>query len=166
MKELIQKHVLNGEFESVYRLMSQTDFMEFEEAYISSAHEVESIMFYTCILDMMKTEETAEMHDLAFLLLVYPLSELQGALDSAYYHADSSIKLTDGKEVKSLLQMLFLHAVPEPVISDKKALEISRQILKLDPTNSVARNVLKETAKRLDNVVVDFNKLNRFKNAH
>lgn len=166
MKELIQKHVLNGEFESVYRLMSQTDFMEFEEAYISSAHEVESIMFYTCILDMMKVEETAEMHDLAFLLLVYPLSELQGALDSAYYHAESSIKLTDGKEVKSLLQMLLLHAVPEPVISDKKALEISRQILKLDPTNSVARNVLKETAKRLDNVVVDFNELNRFKNAH
>lgn len=166
MKDLIQKHVLNGEFESVYRLMSQTDFMEFEEAYISSAHEVESIMFYTCILDMMKTEETAEMHDLAFLLLVYPLSELQGALDSAYYHAESSIKLTDGKEVKSLLQMLLLHAVPEPVISDKKALEISRQILKLDPTNSVARNVLKETAKRLDNVVVDFNELNRFKNAH
>ncbi|SCS25376.1 hypothetical protein [Staphylococcus caeli] len=166
MKDLIQKHVLNGEFESVKRLMSQSDFMEFEEAYISSAHEVESIMFYTCILDMMKVEETAEMHDLAFLLLVYPLSELKGALDSAYYHADSSIKLTEGKEVKSLLQMLLLHAVPEPVISDKKALDVSRQILKLDPSNSVARNVLKETAKRMDNVVVDFNELNRFKNAH
>lgn len=166
MKDLIQKHVLNGEFESVKRLMSQTDFMEFEEAYISSAHEVESVMFYTCILDMMKVEETAEMHDLAFLLLVYPLSELQGALDSAYYHAQSSINLTDGKEVKSLLQMLLLHAVPEPVISDKKAFDISRQILKLDPANSVARNVLKETAKRMDEVVVDFNELNRFKNAH
>ena len=62
--------------------------------------------------------------------------------------------------------MLLLHAVPEPVNSDKKAFEISRQILKLDPTNSVARNVLKETAKRMDNVVVDFNELNRFKNAH
>ncbi|PKI14570.1 hypothetical protein CW743_05010 [Staphylococcus shinii] len=166
MKDLILKHVLNGEFESVKRLMSQTDFMEFEEVYISSAHEAENIMFYTCILDMMKVEETAEMHDLAFLLLVYPLSDLQGALDSAYYHAESSIKLTEGKEVKSLLQMLLLHAVPEPVISDKKAFEISRQILKLDPTNNVARNVLKETAKRMDNVVVDFNELNRFKNAH
>ncbi|RIP36006.1 hypothetical protein BUZ14_04965 [Staphylococcus gallinarum] len=166
MKDLIQKHVLNGEFESVNRLMSQSDFMEFEEAYISSAHEVESIMFYTCILDMMKEEETAELHDLAFLLLVYPLSELEGALDSAFYHAQTSIKLTEGKEVKSLLQMLLLHAVPEPVISDKKAFDVARQILKLDPTNSVARNVLKETAKRMDNVVVDFNELNRFKDAH
>ncbi|WP_251518847.1 MULTISPECIES: hypothetical protein [Staphylococcus] len=166
MHELIKKHVLNGEFESVKRLMSETDFMEFEEAYISSAHEVESIMFYTCILDMMKEEETAEMHDLAFLLLVYPLSEIEGALTSAYYHAESSIKLTDGKEVKSLLQMLLLHAVPEPVISDKKAFDISRRILKLDPSNNVARTVLKETAKRMDNVVVDINELNRIKNAH
>src|SRR5699024_609232 len=130
MKALIQKHVLNGEFESVKRLMSQTDFMEFEEAYISSAHEVESIMFYTCILDMMKNEETAEMHDLAFLLLVYPLSELQGALDSAYYHAESSIKLTEGKKVKDFLHMFFLHEFLEPVISVKKELEFLCKLLK------------------------------------
>ena len=101
--------------------MSETDFMEFEEAYISSARS-ESMMFYTCILDMIKVEESSELHDLAFLLLVYPLSEYEGALDSAYYHADSSIKLTDGNEVKSLLQMLLLHAIPEPVISDKRRL--------------------------------------------
>ena len=49
MQHLIKKHVLNGEFELVRQLMSETDFMEFEEAYISSAHEVESMMFYTCI---------------------------------------------------------------------------------------------------------------------
>lgn len=165
MQDLIKKHVLNGEFESLKQLMSETDFMDFEEAYISSAHEVESTMFYTCILDMMKQEETAELHDLAFLLLVYPLNDVKGALDSAYYHAEASIKLTDGKEVKSLLQMLLLHAVPEPVISDKKAMEISRQILKLDPSNNVARNVLKDTAKRLDNVVVDFDELNNYRNA-
>ncbi|MDT4101590.1 hypothetical protein RPQ06_04275, partial [Staphylococcus aureus] len=73
MQHLIKKHVLNGEFDLVRQLMSETDFMEFEEAYISSAHEVESMMFYTCILDMIKYEESSEMHDLAFLLLVYPL---------------------------------------------------------------------------------------------
>lgn len=73
-----KKHVLNGEFELVRQLMSETDFMEFEEAYISSAHEVESMMFYTCILDMIKVEESSELHDLAFLLLVYPLSEYEG----------------------------------------------------------------------------------------
>lgn len=165
MKDLIKRHVLNGEFESVKRLKSESDFMEFEEHYISSAHEAESVMFYTCILDMIKDGETAEMHDLAFLLLVYPLSDLEGALDSAYYHAEASIKLTEGKEVKSLLQMLLLHAIPEPVISDKKAFDISKQILKLDPNNNVARNILKQTAKRMDNVVVSIDELNQNRDA-
>ena len=68
---------MNGEFDLVRQLMSETDFMEFEEAYISSAHEVESMMFYTCILDMIKYEESSEMHDLAFLLLVYPLVNMK-----------------------------------------------------------------------------------------
>ncbi|MDU1925927.1 MAG: hypothetical protein E6755_08425 [Staphylococcus epidermidis] len=126
MQHLIKKHVLNGEFELVRQLMSETDFMEFEEAYIS---------------------------------------KYEGALDSAYYHADSSIKLTDGNEVKSLLQMLLLHAIPEPVISDKKAFDVAKRILKLDPSNNVARNVLKDTAKRMDNVVVDINELNNQRDA-
>ncbi|MBA8759663.1 hypothetical protein [Staphylococcus coagulans] len=165
MQDLIKKHVLNGEFEAVKNLMSATDFLAFEEAYISSAHEEESVMYYTCLLDMIKAEETAEIHDLAFLLLVYPLSDVPGALDAAYYHAKSSIDLTEGKEVKSLLQMLLLHAIPEPVISDKKAFSVAKQILKLDPNNKVARNVLKETAKRMDQVVVDFDQLNHYKDA-
>ena len=165
LQEDIKFHVLNGKFEEVKNIMSNIDFMEFEEVYISCAHEQENIMFYTCILDMMKANETAELHDLAFLLLVYPLSEYEGALDSAYYHADSSIKLTDGNEVKSLLQMLLLHAIPEPVISDKKAFDVAKRILKLDPSNNVARNVLKDTAKRMDNVVVDINELNNQRDA-
>ena len=60
--------------------------------------------------------------------------------------------------------MLLLYAVPEPVISDSKAMKVAKQILKLDPNNSVARNILKETAKKLDNVVVDISELNQFKN--
>ncbi|PNZ70261.1 hypothetical protein E2556_06615 [Staphylococcus croceilyticus] len=162
MQERITNYVLNGEFEQVRQLMSQADFLDFEEAYISCAHEHESMMFYTCILDMIKFEESAELHDLAFLLLVYPLSEVEGALDSAYYHAQSSIQLTNGQEVKSLLQMLLLHAIPEPVISDSEAFKVAKQILKLDPKNHVARNALKETAKRMDNVVVDINELQQY----
>lgn len=132
MQNSIKEYVLSGEFEQVRQLMAKADFLDFEEAYISCAHENESMMFYTCILDMIKFEETSELHDLAFLLLVYPLSEIEGALDSAYYHAQASIQLTNGKEIKSLLQMLLLHAIPEPVITDSEAFKVAKQILKLD----------------------------------
>ena len=142
LQEDIKFYVLNGKFEEIKNIMSNIDFMEFEEVYISCAHEQENIMFYTCILDMMKANETAELHDLAFLLLVYPLSEVEGALEAAYYHADASIQLTNGKEIKSLLQML-LFMLYDPIISDSEAFKVAKQILKLDPNNHVARNVLK-----------------------
>ena len=160
MQHLIKKHVLNGEFDLVRQLMSETDFMEFEEAYISSAHEVESMMFYTCILDMIKYEESSEMHDLAFLLLVYPLSEYEGALDSAYYHADASINLLTAKKLKVCYKCYYCMRYQHLLFQIRRLL-ISPSKFKLDPNNNVARNVLKDTAKRMDNVVVDINELHQ-----
>ena len=165
MKDLIKGHILSGEFDTAYRLMSEVDFLEFEEHFISAAHEDESTMFYTFILDCIKREETNELHDLAFLLHVYPYSDHEGAFHTAYYHAERSMILTEHKEVKSLLQMLLLHAIPEPLLTDKQAFDLSKQILKLDPENKVARNIMKETAKRMDQVVVDFSQLTKFNNA-
>ena len=169
MQNSIKEYVLSGEFEQVRQLMAKADFLDFEEAYISCAHENESMMFYTCILDMIKFEETSELHDLAFLLLVYPLSEIEGALDSAYYHAQASIQLTNGKEIKSLLQMLLLHAIPEPVITDSEAFKVAKQILKLDPSNHVARNALKETANAwimLSLILTNYNNMEILINKH
>ena len=165
MKDLIKGHILSGEFDTAYRLMSEVDFLEFEEHFISAAHEDESTMFYTFILDCIKREETNELHDLAFLLHVYPYSDHEGAFHTAYYHAERSMILTEHKEVKSLLQMLLLHAIPETLLTDKQAFDLSKQILKLDPENKVARNIMKETAKRMDQVVVDFSQLSKFNNA-
>ena len=48
---------------------------------------------------------------------------------------------------------------------DKKAFDVAKRILKLDPNNNVARNVLKDTAKRMDNIVVDINELNKHRDA-
>ena len=61
--------------------------------------------------------------------------------------------------------MLLLHAIPEPVITDSEAFKVAKQILKLDPSNHVARNALKET-KRMDNVVVDINELQQYGNSN
>lgn len=161
LQEKIEYYVLSGDFTSVNALMQSTEFMLFEEAFVSACHDSESVMYYTFILECMKDAETVELHDLAFLLLVYPLSEVNGAFNSAYYHAVRSVEMTDYKEVKSLLQLLFLYAVPEPVITDKEAFDTAKQILKIDPKNQVARNILKQAAKKLDKVVVDFNQISK-----
>ena len=54
---------------------------------------------------------------------------------------------------------MLLHAIPTPVISDKKH-DIAANF-KIRSNNNVARNVLKDTAKRMDNVVVDINELHQ-----
>ncbi|WP_414051013.1 hypothetical protein [Macrococcus animalis] len=161
LQEKIEYYVLSGDFESAKALMQATDFMLFEEAFVSACHDSESVMYYTFILECMKETETVELHDLAFLLLVYPLSEVNGAFNSAYYHALRSVDMTDRLEVKSLLQLLFLYAVPEPVITDKEAFDTAKQILKIDSKNHVARNILKQAAKKLDKVVVDFSQISK-----
>ena len=61
--------------------------------------------------------------------------------------------------------MLLLHAIPEPIISDKKAFDVAKRILKLDPNNNVAHVCLKDTTKRMDNIVVDINELNKHRDA-
>lgn len=165
LQEQIAESVLAGNFYATEKLMNATDFMEFEEAFISASHESESVMYYTFILEMMKKEESVELHDLAFLLLVYPLSEVKGAFDSAYFHAERAVVMTDYKEIKNLLQLLFLYTTPKPVLSDREAFDTSKRILAIDSTNQVARTLMKKAAKKLDKVVVDIKDFNQYKNA-
>ncbi|GGB01192.1 hypothetical protein ERX37_08795 [Macrococcus hajekii] len=165
MREQIEVLILDGQFERVRQLMTEHDFMEFEEAFIGAAQNTESVLFYTFIVEEMKKNETAELHDLAFLLLVYPLSELTDAFKAAYYHAERSVQLTESKEVKSLLQLLFLYTVPEPVLTDRQAYQVAKQILVLDPHNKIARDLMKKAVRGLEAGVVDINDLNRMRNA-
>lgn len=55
---------------------------------------------------------------------------------------------------------------PNLLLQIQEAFKVAKQILKLDPSNHVARNALKETAKRMDNVVVDINELQQYGNSN
>lgn len=155
MDKKIESWILNGSFDRVKKLMAEVDFMIFEEAFITAAHRSESVLYYTFIVELMKDEETVNLHDLAFLLLVYPLSDLADAYSAAHYHAKRSVEMTESKEVKSLLQLLFLYAIPEPVLSHREAYMTAKAIVTLDPQNKVARELLKKAAKQIEAVVVD-----------
>lgn len=70
------------------------------------------------------------------------------------------------KKLRVYYKCCYYDAIPEPVITDSEAFKVAKQILKLDPSNHVARNALKETAKRMDNVVVDINELQQYGNSN
>ncbi|HHQ8911967.1 TPA: hypothetical protein ACSVZR_005520 [Bacillus cereus] len=60
------------------------------------------------------------------------------------YHATRSVELTNEENVDSLLQLPFLHSVPDKLISDKQAITICNKILALDASNKIAKETIKE----------------------
>ncbi|HDR8424421.1 TPA: hypothetical protein QC296_005863, partial [Bacillus cereus] len=99
---------------------------------------------YSFINYLLMKKESSDLHDLAFDLLVNPLCHIEGAYHSALYHAKKSVELTKEENVDSLLQLLFLHSVPNKLISDTKAIEICNKILELDASNEIAKETIKE----------------------
>jgi len=89
------------------------------------------IVFLVFLNYLLIENETSKIHDLAFSLLVNPLSHLEGAYNSALYHALRSIELTNRKDVGSLENLLFLNTIPDKLISDEEAIKICKEILKI-----------------------------------
>ncbi|GAB6445438.1 MULTISPECIES: hypothetical protein [Bacillus] len=131
-------------FEEAEKLFKSNSFEEFSEEMLYVTYENSSITNYSFINYLLTKKELSELHDLAFDLLVNPLCHIEGAYHSALYHAKRSVDLTKEENVGSLLQLLFLHSVPDKLISDKKAIEICNKILELDASNDVAKETIKE----------------------
>lgn len=54
IQERLAESILSGNFHVAEGIMNETDFLEFEELFISACHKSESVMYYTFILEQMK----------------------------------------------------------------------------------------------------------------
>ena len=68
---------------------------------------------------------------------------LEQAYFTAYKHAKRAVELTDGTDVLLLENLLFLHGVPDQVISDEEAADVAQKIVRLEPSHRVASEWLK-----------------------
>ncbi|MGE6541459.1 hypothetical protein [Bacillus luti] len=136
--------ITSADFEEAETLFKNNNFKDFSEEMLYVTYENSSITNYSFINYLLLKKESSDLHDLAFNLLVNPLCHIEGAYHSALYHAKRSVELTKEENVDSLLQLLFLHSVPDKLISDKKAIEICNKILELDASNEIAKETIKE----------------------
>ncbi|WP_044896516.1 hypothetical protein [Bacillus alveayuensis] len=136
--------ILSNNFEDGKRLVESIDFKTFSEEILYNAYNNCSIIYYSFLNYLLIENETSKIHDLAFSLLVNPLSHLEGAYNSALYHALRSVELTNRKDVGSLENLLFLNTIPDKLISDEEAIKICKEILKLDNKNELAKESLNE----------------------
>ncbi|AJG57800.1 hypothetical protein ACT7CX_17565 [Bacillus cereus] len=144
MLKNLENLITSANFEEVEKLFENNNFEEFSEEILYVTYENSSITKYSFINYLLMKKESSDLHDLAFDLLVNPLCHIEGAYHSALYHAKKSVELTKEENVDSLLQLLFLHSVPNKLISDTKAIEICNKILELDASNEIAKETIKE----------------------
>ncbi|MBG9582878.1 hypothetical protein ABE42_27560 [Bacillus thuringiensis] len=144
MLKNLENLITSANFEEVEKLFENNNFEEFSEEILYVTYENSSITKYSFINYLLMKKESSDLHDLAFDLLVNPLCHIEGAYHSALYHAKKSVELTKEENVDSLLQLLFLHPVPNKLISDTKAIEICNKILELDASNEIAKETIKE----------------------
>ncbi|MDA1525966.1 MULTISPECIES: hypothetical protein [Bacillus cereus group] len=141
---MLENLITSADFEEAEKLFKNNNFEEFSEEILYVTYENSSITKYSFINYLLMKKASSDLHDLAFDLLVNPLCHIEGAYHSALYHAKKSVELTKEENVDSLLQLLFLHSVPDKLISDTKAIEICNKILELDASNEIAKETIKE----------------------
>ncbi|KMP92769.1 hypothetical protein TU65_19260 [Bacillus wiedmannii] len=144
MLKKLENLITSAAFEEAEKLFKNNSFKDFSEEMLYVTYENSSITNYSFIHYLLTKKESSELHDLAFDLLVNPLYHIEGAYHSALYHAKRSVDLTKEENVDSLLQLLFLHSVPDKLISDQKAIAICNTILELDAFNIIATETIKE----------------------
>lgn len=147
MVENINNLILTNNFEDAKRLVESIDFETFSEEILYNAYNNYRMIYYSFLNYLLVENETSKIHDLAFSLLVNPLSHFEGAYHSALFHALRSVELTNRKDVGSLENLLFLNTIPDKLISDEEAIKICKEILILDDNNQLAKETLCELEK-------------------
>lgn len=144
MNNELNDFILSGNFEKAKEITSDLSFEELFEEVFEISFESRSITCYTFVLSLIVENESEELHEVAFSILVNSLVHTEGAYYAALYHVRRSIALTKEQDAGYLSNLLFLHIVPDVVVSKEEAYKTARKILLLEPTNIVANEFMDE----------------------
>ncbi|MFB1051683.1 hypothetical protein [Paraliobacillus sp. JSM ZJ581] len=144
MTNKLNEFISSGNLEKAKKVSSDLSYEELDAKLTDIAFENSSITNYTFLMSLIVENEKAELHRIAFDMLVNPLCHIEGAYYAALYHAKRCVELTDQQDVGYLTNFLFLHDVPDTVVSEKEAYKIAEKILLLDPNNEIAKEFMDE----------------------
>ncbi|MDI2588563.1 hypothetical protein OR571_15940 [Psychrobacillus sp. NEAU-3TGS] len=136
--------ILLGDFVKAKELASQMDMDSLRETLFLLAYENHNIATYGFISYLLLEEETSEFHYIASYLFSMALNHLEGAYQTAFYHAKKATDLSPN-DMSYKEYMLFLNTIPDKLLEDEEASEIANVILNNEPNNKVAVSVISET---------------------
>lgn len=148
MREQLQQLIRNGRFDEAKHLIEQIDHHVFEELLVEIAFENGDESNYLFVVYLLQQHECATYHHLAYLLMAQPLCHIERSYFTAYKHAKRAVELTNEADAMLLVNILFLHGVPDQVVSDEEATDVALKILKIEPSNAIANQWLRDNKRR------------------
>lgn len=111
---------------------------EVQDILLEVAFNKQSIVPYTVVLKLLFEDESANLHAFASTLLSNPLCWIEGAYYAGFYHQKKAIEL-EPQNIAFKEYLLSYNSLPDKILSDEEALEIRKQILKVDPDNKTVK---------------------------
>ncbi|WP_100487288.1 hypothetical protein [Sporolactobacillus pectinivorans] len=120
------------------------DYKElFDEICSYINQDINNLFWYTVLLKLLLEKETPELHEVLFNIFITDLVYVDGAPQSALFHAKRSIELSNEKDpnyVQYLVNLLILSVAPYHLVPQEKSKPIVQKVLKLDPNNEFVKN--------------------------
>lgn len=146
-REELEQYILAGKFTQAKQLFSAVSMRELHEILVYLGCEERNLCAYAFIWFLMKEKEDAELHYLAYRIVMQAYSmKLSGCDAVGIFHLRRAMALEPESE-KYMEHFLMLHTPPmgpTPLISDDEAERVATQALKQHRWNSVVTNTLRK----------------------
>ncbi|MGE7921126.1 hypothetical protein ACQKM9_19620 [Viridibacillus sp. NPDC093762] len=126
----LENLILTLEFTEAKSIINSLTEKEIEDELLEVAFNTQSIVTYSFILNLIIENETASLHYIASVLLSQPLCHIDGAYQSAFFHAKKAIEL-DEDNIGLYEYILFFNIIPGKLLTDQEATVIENKINEL-----------------------------------
>jgi hypothetical protein len=129
LKELI----ISGKFGKVKEVLARCEKDLLEKVLFEIGCDEESICAYAFVSCLIQYDEKVETHCLASELLNIAFPHLKGAYQTSLYHLRRAVEL-DPNDLSLIEGLLFFNSIPEKLISDEEARDISTDLIQRKAT--------------------------------
>jgi hypothetical protein len=137
MKNKIKKLISDGKFLEAKQLINTIDYINLRNMLLSIGYDEENICSYAFVCFLLIDNETIQYHCLASEILNSAFPNLVGGYASSMYHIRRALELSpENVELKE--NLLFFNEIPQKLLSDDEARELSKEILRTKPDSKVA----------------------------
>lgn len=130
-----------GEYEKAADLLIGMENAKIRDTLILITLNTESLSVLGFAIYMSNRTQSEFWYDIVIALLLTPLCHLEGAYSFAFFYAKEELRLDRSEE--NLTQLLFFNEIPEKLLPNTEALEIAKEILSMNPDNTVAKDIIK-----------------------